>query len=157
MAQPILLEVPASDRAAELREQLERAPAEHAEALLDFVSLIQALHDSGTLDLLRGAVGSKDKVVDVAATAAGSEGAIRAIRNLMLMLNMLSAIDPEVLKVFTEAVPTAITQMVHQPEKPGLWRLIKDFLWNPDFRHGLAAINTMLEQFGHAWTNGKKP
>ena len=38
--------------------------------------------------------------------------------------------------------------MVRKPERPGLWRLIKDFLWNKDFRHGLAAVNTMLEVFG---------
>jgi len=33
--------------------------------------------------------------------------------------------------------------MVRQPERPGLWRLVKDFLWNQDFRHGLAAVNTI--------------
>jgi hypothetical protein len=40
--------------------------------------------------------------------------------------------------------------MVREPEPPGLWRLIKDFLWNQDFRHGMAALNTMLEAFGRS-------
>jgi len=34
--------------------------------------------------------------------------------------------------------------------------LIKDFLWNPDFRHGLAALNTMLEAFGQSLASGNE-
>jgi uncharacterized protein YjgD (DUF1641 family) len=97
---------------------------------------------------MRGALGSGDRVLDVAVGAAKSPESIRAIRNLLLLINMLSAIEPEVLKRFTEATPHALKMMVREPERPGLWRLIKDFLWNKDFRQGLAAMNTMLEVFG---------
>ena len=61
---------------------------------------------------------------------------------------MLGEIDPAVLKTFTQAAPEALNMMVRKPERPGLWALIKDFLWNQDFRHGMAAVNTMLEVFG---------
>jgi hypothetical protein len=27
---------------------------------------------------------------------------------------------------------------------------MKDFLWNQDFRHGMAAVNTMLEALGRS-------
>src|SRR5205823_5603470 len=109
--------------------------------------VVQGLHDSGMFDLVRGALGSRDKVLEVAVGAAGSPTSIRAIRNLVLLINMLGAIEPEVLGRFTKAGPQALKVMVRQPEPPGLWRLIKDFLWNQDFRHGLAAVNTMLETF----------
>jgi hypothetical protein len=66
-------------------------------------------------------------------------------------MNMLGEIDPEVLKTFTRTAPQALKMMVRQPEPPGLWRLIKDFLWNRDFRHGLAAVNTMLAAFGRSF------
>ena len=156
MAHPIPLDVPPTDPAAQLQDRLHRAPAQHAEALLDVLNLLQALHDTGTLDLLRGAVGSRDKVLDIAATAAGSKQSLRAIENLVLISKMLAAIDPQVLRIFTETAPRAMTQMVNEPEKPGLWRLLKDFFFNPDFRHGLAAINTMFEEFGSAWNDGMK-
>jgi uncharacterized protein YjgD (DUF1641 family) len=154
MAHAITPDLPPSDPRAELQARLQRASTEHAEALLDAYELVQALHDSGTLDLLRGLLGSKDKVLDVAVSAAGSDGSVRALRNLLLIFNMLAAIDPEVLRLFTQATPQALKQMIREPEPPGLWRLIRDFLWNQDFRHGLAAVNTMLEEFGRSWARG---
>jgi hypothetical protein len=66
------------------------------------------------------------------------------------------AIDPDVLKAFTEAAPQALNQMIAQPEPPGLSRLLRDFFWNQDFRHGLAAVNTMLEVFGRNWSNSRR-
>jgi uncharacterized protein YjgD (DUF1641 family) len=148
VAKPIPLNVPDRDPRIVLQSRLQDAPAEHAEALLDAYEVLQGLHDCGVFNLLRGALGSRDKVLGVAVGAAGSPESIRVIRNTLLLINMLGEIDPEVLKTVTQAGPEALRMMVRQPEKPGLWRLIQDFLWNQDFRHGLAAVNTMLEVFG---------
>ena len=150
MAQPIALDLHVRDPRIELQERLQEAPAEHAAALLAGFEVLQGLHDSGVFDLLRGALGSRDKVLGVAVEAAGSPQAIRAIRNLLLLSNILGEIDPDVLKTITQAGSQALKMMVRQPEPPGLWRLIKDFLWNKDFRRGLAAVNTMLEAFGRS-------
>jgi len=154
VAQPIPLDVPSRDPRIELQAKLQAAPAEHAEALLAAYQVLQGLHDSGVLDLLRGALGSREKVLDVAVQAAGSPSSIRALRNLLLLTNMLGSIEPELLKTFTQAGPEAIKRMVRQPERPGLWTLIKDFLWNQDFRHGLAAVNTLLEVLGKGLSSG---
>jgi uncharacterized protein YjgD (DUF1641 family) len=156
MASPITLEPPRTDPRVALQARLENAPAEHAEALLAAYEVLQGLHDRGALDLMRGALGSGDDILDIAVTAAQSPGSIRGIRNLLLLVNMLGAIDPEVLKAFTQGVPKAFRAMVLEPEPPGLWRLIKDFLWNADFRHGLAALNTMLEAFGRSLSSANK-
>jgi uncharacterized protein YjgD (DUF1641 family) len=156
MAQPIALDIPVHDPRIELQARLREAPAEHAEALLAAYAVLQGLHDCGVFDLMRGALGSRDKVLDVAVQAAGSRESIRAIRNLLLLINMLSAIEPELLKNFTQAGPEALKIMVRQPERPGLWTLIKDFLWNQDFRHGMAAMNTVIEVFGRSLSGGKQ-
>jgi len=150
MASPIPLELPRADPRIALQARLENAPAEHAEALLAAYEVLQGLHDRGVLDLMRGALGSGDDVLEIAVAAAQSPGSIRGIRNLLLLINMLGAIDPDVLKAFTQGVPEAFRKMVLEPEQPGLWSLIKDFLWNADFRHGMAALNTMLEAFGRS-------
>lgn len=155
VAHPIFLAVPLRDPRSELQSRLRNAPAEHAEALLAAYEVLQGLHECGMLDLMRGALGSKDKVLDIAVRAAGSEESIRSIRNLLLLANMLGAIEPEVLKTFTQVAPQALKRMVRQPEPPGLWRLVKDFLWNQEFRHGLAAVNTMLEVVGRSVAGGK--
>lgn len=148
MAQPISLDVPVRDPRIELQTRLREAPAEHAAALLAGYEVLQGLHDSGVFDLLRGLLGSRDKVLGVAVGAAGSPQSIRALRNLLLFGEMLGEIDPEVFKTFTQAGPQALKSIVRNPQSPGLWRLIKDFFWNRDFRHGLAGVNTALEVFG---------
>src|SRR5580658_8821167 len=122
MAKPIPLEFPARDPRAELQTRLQNAPAEHAEAMLAAYEVLQGLHDRGALDLMRGALGSGDKVLEIAVGATQSEGSIRGIRNLLLLMNMLGSIDPDVLRAFTQGVPQAFKLMVREPEPPGLWR-----------------------------------
>ncbi len=148
MAHPIPLELPKPDPRIALQARLQAAPAQHAEALLAAYEVLQGLHDSGALDLARAALASRDQLLDIAVSAANSPGALRAIRNLLLLTNMLGSIDPEVLKILTTAAPKILQQMIRQPERPGVWALIKDFLWNQDFRHGMAAVNTVIEVFG---------
>jgi len=148
MAQSIPLNLPHRDPRVELQTRLQEAPAAHAEALLAAYGVLQGLHDTGVLDTVRGALGSRDKVLDIAVGAAGSADSIRVIRNLLLLYNALAAIDPEVLKRFTDAGTQALSGMVRQPEPPGILTLMKDFLWNQDFRHGMAAVNTILESLG---------
>ena len=150
MAQPIPSHPPTSDPRAELETRLDRAPAEHAEALLAAYEVLQGLHESGALDLLRGALKSRDAVVDIAAGAAASPMAIRVIRNVLTLVNVLGSIDPDELKRLTQCAPDALAMMIRQPERPGLWALIKDFLWNPDFRRGMAGVNMMLEALGRS-------
>jgi uncharacterized protein YjgD (DUF1641 family) len=154
MAKPIPLNMPHRDPRLALQSRLQDAPAAHAEALLDAYEVLQGLHDTGVLDALRGALGSRDKVLDVAVGAAGSADSVRVMRNILLLYNMLAAIDPEVLKRFTEAGSQAMSSMVRHPEPPGMLTLMKDFLWNQDFRHGMAAVNTILEVLGRSLSRG---
>lgn len=154
MAQPIPFDAPTRDPRIALQARLQQAPAEHAEALLAAYEVLQGLHDSGVFDLMRGAMGSRDKVLDIAVGAAESPASVRAIRNILLLVRMLGQIDPETLRPLTQAGPEALKMMIRQPEQPGLWTLIKDFLWNQDFRHGMAALNTMLEVFGRSLSRG---
>jgi hypothetical protein len=71
------------------------------------------------------------------------------------MINTLGAIEPELLKTVMQIVPQTLHTMIRNPEPPGLWRLIKDFLWNQDFRHGMAALNTFLEVLGRNLSGDK--
>ena len=70
MAQPISLEMPPRDARKELLTRLEHAPAAHAEALLDSYELLQTLHEAGVLEMVRGAVGAKDQMLESAVGAA---------------------------------------------------------------------------------------
>jgi uncharacterized protein YjgD (DUF1641 family) len=155
MARPITLEVPPRDPQMELLTRLKEAPAEHAAALLAVYDVLQGLHDRGVLDLMSGALGSGDKILELLVTSAQSPQSVRGIRNLVLIVHALGAIDPEVLRSFVGIIPEAFEIMVRNPEPPGLWRLLQDFLWNADFRHGMAGVNTLLEVIGRHLTDGQ--
>ncbi|MBC7772355.1 MAG: DUF1641 domain-containing protein [Pyrinomonadaceae bacterium] len=156
MAHAIPHSAPTHDPLADLHARLQNAPAEHAEAILSAYEVLQGLHESGVLDLMRGAMGSRDKLLEIAVGAAGSPESSRMLRNLLLLSQMLGAIDPQVLRRFTQAVPQALIASAGEPASPGLWRLIKDFLWNREFRQGLAAVNTMLKVLGGSLAGGNK-
>lgn len=150
MARPISPVQHARDPHAELQSRLKDAPAEHVESLLSAYEVLQGLHDRGVLELLRGLLGSSDKVLEIAVDAARSPQAIRSMRNLILLANLLGEIDPEQLGALTRAVPPVLSETARHPEPPGLWKLMVDFLWNRDVRRALLASGALLKTFGRS-------
>ncbi len=153
MAQPIRLELPPRDPRVILQSRLQNAPVEHAEAILSAYEVLQGLHDRGALELLRGALGSSDEVLEIAVDAANSPQSIRGIRNLILLVNMFGEIEPDVLKALTLTIPQALKSIGEQQEPLGLWRLATEFLRNQDTRRGLSALTTVLETLGRNLAN----
>jgi len=148
MAQPILLELSARDARAELQTRLQNAPAEHAEALLAAYEVLQGLHDRGALELVRGALGSSDKVIEIIVEASKTPESIRGIRNLIILAKILGSIEPELVEGFARSVPEALAETKACDAKPpGFWGILKQF-GNRDFRRGLVLVNSMLEAFG---------
>src|ERR1700688_4009535 len=123
MAKPIPLELPKRAPQEELRSRLKKAPAANAEALLAGFEVVQALHDQGVLELVRGVLGGGSKILEIVVDASKTPEAIRGIRNLVIMTKILGSMDPEVLKKFTEAVPDDLAGAAKaQPTPPpGIW------------------------------------
>jgi uncharacterized protein YjgD (DUF1641 family) len=146
MAQPILLKLPARDPRAELQVRLQSAPLEHAEALLSACEVLQGLHDRGVLELARGALGSSDKVIEIAVEAAKLPESIRGIRNLIILSKILGTIEPELVEGFARSLPEALTK---KPESkpPSLWQLLKK-MFSQDTRRALGAMLEIFESFG---------
>ena len=148
MAQPIRLSIPPRDPRAEFTDRLRAAPADHAEAVLAAYEVLQGLQDRGVLDLLRGALGSSDALVQIAVGFAGTPEPVRGVRNLLLLASMLGTIEPELLADVTRAVPKALAQAsAEEARPPGLVKLLATF-FDKDFRRGLAAANDLLVAFG---------
>lgn len=147
MARPIALEFSPRDPTAELRSKLENAPAEHAEALLAAYEVLQAMHDQGVLDILRGALDARDELIESAVTTVNTPESIRAIRNLVFCGRILASIEPEWLKGIFQAVP-GVAQATSERDKPlglwGLWRKLR----SKDSLRGMAAAVDFLEAFG---------
>jgi uncharacterized protein YjgD (DUF1641 family) len=149
MAQPIALTKPTRDPRQELLDRLAQAPAEHAAALLDAYELLQEMHSHGVLSTLRGALHAGDKIVETAAAEANSQQSIRAMRNGILLFQMLSSIDPEVLQGTCDAVSQTFGNaraVAYKP--PSLFGLFGSFL-SRDFRRGMGLINTLLSNLAY--------
>src|SRR2546425_4686127 len=89
MARPIPLELPERDPREELLSRLEKAPAEHAAAILAGFEVLQGLHDRGVLELLRGVLDGGNKILEIVVEATKSPEAIRGIRNLVIMTKVV--------------------------------------------------------------------
>jgi uncharacterized protein YjgD (DUF1641 family) len=149
MARPIPLEVAPRDPRRELQKRLDGAPIEHAEALLDSYDLLQQLHDHGVLQLLRGALGASDKLVETAVDAAKSDESVRAVRNAIILGKMLGSINPDVL----QGVAAAVSETLGCNEKPvieppGLFSLLSQFR-RRELRRSIALVNRFLETLGN--------
>jgi uncharacterized protein YjgD (DUF1641 family) len=110
MAQPILLHVAPRDPQHELNVQLQEAPAKHAEAILAAYEVLPEMHDRGVLDLMRGTLGGGEKILEQAVAVASGPDAIRASRNVLLLVKALGEIEPALLSDLTRAIPKALVQ-----------------------------------------------
>jgi uncharacterized protein YjgD (DUF1641 family) len=156
MAKPISFELPKRDPQEQLRSRLEKAPDEHVEALLAGLDGLQSLHDQGVLELLRGVLGGGNKILEIVVDASKSPEAIRGIRNLVIMTKILGAMDPEVLKKFTEAIPDVLVgaAKAQETEPPGFWESFR-MLRSKNLRRGLAVANNLLEALGRNFSTQK--
>ncbi len=148
MAQPIPLEIPPRDRRADLRSRLERAPAEHAEAVLAAYELLQELHDQGVLDIMRSALAARDELLEKVVDNARMPEAIRGVRNLLYWRRILGSIEPEWFQGIFQAIPEGLARATADQQKPVglfglLWRLM-----SKDSRRGLGAAIAFLQAFG---------
>lgn len=148
MAKPIPLQLPPRDSREELRSRLQNARVEHAEALLAGYEVLQGLHDSGALELVRGLLGSGDKVLQTAVDATRAPESIRIIRNLLLLTKMLGKIDPDLFEGFVQALPEAMEKAKAQgKESPGLLSTLNQFR-SKDLLRGIVVVNSLLEIWG---------
>jgi len=148
MAQPITLEITARDPRKELISRMERAPVEHAEAILSAYEVLQGLHDRQVLETLRGLLGSEGKVLEVLVEALNTPEATRGIRNLIILAKTIGSIDPALLNALGGAFPPALAQAKSEAKNPpGLWALFQRFR-RPDSRRGLSVVNSLLEIWG---------
>ena len=130
----------------ELKRRVEAAPATHAEAVLDAYELLQQLHESGTLDLLRGLLGAGDEVVRHAVGLAIKPESVHVLRNLLILGNLVAKLDPDKLESVLGDVSAAV---VKQPmdNPPSLFAIFRRFS-SVESRRVLNAAATVLETVG---------
>lgn len=148
MAQPIAFHTAPRDPREALRARLERAPADHAEAVLAAFDLLQQLHERGILDVVRSGLAAGDELVDKVVDIADTPEAVRALRNLLFWQQVLGRIEPEWFQGIFQAIPDGLAKASAQrDERVTLWKIVRQAMGKDSLR-GLAAAVDFLESFG---------
>jgi uncharacterized protein YjgD (DUF1641 family) len=153
MAKPIELIPQPRDPREELKRRLDAAPLEHADALLAGYDVLQQLHDSGTLDLLRGLLGAGDQVVKHAVEMATQPESVRTLSNMLVLAKLLGSVDPDALN----RVVSGLQSMRKSPKKepPSVAALLRR-MSSRRSRRALAAIALMLDSIGKELGSGAR-
>jgi len=146
MAKPIQFHPPAADDRPERQAAIDRAPIDHAAALLAVYELVQALHDRGVIDTATSAVKAGDDLLATAVDAANTPQAIRALRNVLAAQKVLESLDPDVVGTIPDALAAATSQ---SREPVRLWTLIRRAL-SKDTLRALSAGVAFLESLGRS-------
>jgi uncharacterized protein YjgD (DUF1641 family) len=149
MAKPIAFKPITVDFKADLVRKLEKAPAEHAEALLLAYDVLEEAHKKGLLDLLHGAIGAKDTIFNTLSKYAAQPEGIAAIRNLLTAAKILTELDPEVLDQLSKVMGQATKEHQQEQRPPSLWQLARRAT-SEDSRRGLSLMTLVLSGLGRS-------
>ena len=149
MANPIPFKPNPVDPKLELERRLAAAPTEHGEAALVAWDVLRAAHDEGLLDALHGLIGAKDTIAGKLAEYAKLPEGVAAIRNLLALAKILSALDPEMLNGLSKAMDTAASLHKREVKPPSLWQIGRRIA-SEDSRRGLSFLTLLLSGFGRS-------
>jgi uncharacterized protein YjgD (DUF1641 family) len=149
MAKPIAFKPVTVDFKADLQRRLEKAPEEHAAALLAAYNVLGAAYDQGLLDILHGMIASKDTIISTLARYASQPEGVAGIRNLLTAAKILTELDPEVLEHISKAMTSATEEHKREQKPPSLFQLVKRAS-SEDSRRGLSFMTLILSSLGRS-------
>jgi uncharacterized protein YjgD (DUF1641 family) len=147
MAKPIAFKPITVDFKADLQRRLEKAPEEHAAALLAAYNVLDAAYDEGLLDILHGMIASKDTIISTLARFASQPEGVVGIRNLLTAAKILTELDPEVLDHVSKAMASATEEHKREQKPPSLFQLARRAT-SEDSRRGLSFMTLILSSLG---------
>jgi uncharacterized protein YjgD (DUF1641 family) len=149
MAKPVAFKPITVDFKADLQRRLEKAPEEHAAALLAAYDVLEAAYDEGLLDILHGMIASRDTIIKTLARYAREPEAIAGIRNLLTAAKILAELDPEVLEHVSKAMTSAAEEHKREQKPPSLFQLARRAS-SEDSRRGLSFMTLILSSLGRS-------
>lgn len=155
MAKPIAFKPIPVDFKADLYKRLEKAPEEHAAALLAAYDVLEAAYDEGLLDILHGMIASKDTIISTLSRYAKEPEGIAGIRNLLTAAKILTELDPQLLDQIATAMSSATREHQQERNPPSLWRLFRRST-NEDSRRGLSFLTMILSGLGKSLNEGSR-
>jgi uncharacterized protein YjgD (DUF1641 family) len=149
MAKPLEFKPVPLDFKADLVRRLEKAPDEHAAALMAAYDVLEAAYDEGLLDILHGMIASKDTIITTLSRYASQPEGIAGLRNLLTAAKILTELDPEVLGQISKAMAGATEEYRREEKPPSLFQLARRAN-SEDSRRGLSFLTMVLSGLGRS-------
>lgn len=120
--------------------------------------LLETLHESGTLRVLRGFFGQLGRVADVALTELQSEKGKNTLGSILLLLELLAKIPADDLKAMSTGLEKAAPKAKRMAEQkpPGTLKLLR-LLRQPDTRRFLGTMLVLANGMGAELGKPKRP
>lgn len=151
MAKPVAYRVfTPPDAREDLKRKIDAAPAEHADAILSAYRLLEEAHESGTLELLRGALAAQDSIINHVVGMVSQPEMVNGLRNLIVLGKILGNIHQTV-----ETVTAGEGKRKRRHAPPSLFTLISQ-MNTPDARRGIEVAAGLLAALGAATRPKKK-
>lgn len=151
MAKPVAYRVfTPPDTREELKRKIDAAPAEHADAILSAYRLLEEAHESGTLELLRGALAAQDSIINHVVGMVSQPEMVNGLRNLIVLGKVLGNIHETV-----ETVSIGDDRVKRRRAPPSLFTLVSR-MNTPDARRGIEVAAGLLAALGAATRPKKK-
>ena len=147
MAKPLEFKPLTVNFKADLQRRLEKAPDEHAAALLAAYDVLEAAYDEGLLDILHGMIASKDTIITTLSRYAKQPEGIAGIRNLLTAAKILTELDPEVLDHVSKVMASATEEHKRDQTPLSLFQIAKRAN-SEDGRRGLSFLTMLLSGLG---------
>lgn len=152
MAKPVAYRVfTPPDAREELKRKIDAAPTEHAEAILSGYRLLEQAHESGTLELLRGALAAQDSIINHVVGLVSQPEMVNGLRNLIVLGKVLGNVNQTI--AATAMGGKGKVKRRHAP--PSLFTLVSR-MNTPDARRGIEVAAGLLAAFGAASQPQKK-
>ena len=152
MAKPVAYRVfTPPDTREELKRKIDAAPAEHADAILSAYRLLEQAHESGTLELLRGALAAQDSIINHVVGLVSEPEMVNGLRNLIVLGKVLGNVNQATME-------TAIggdDKVKRRNAPPSLFTLASR-MNTPDARRGIEVATGLLAALGAAAQPQKK-
>jgi uncharacterized protein YjgD (DUF1641 family) len=145
MAKPVAYRVfTPPDTREELKRKIDAAPAEHADAILSAYRLLEQAHESGTLELLRGALAAQDSIINHVVGLVSEPEMVNGLRNLIIFGKVLGTVNQTM-----ETSTGGDDKVKKKNAPPSLFTLMRR-MNTPDARRGVEVATGLLAALGAA-------
>lgn len=149
MAKPITtikkLEISNEEKRKQAITEIEQALTDNKEAVLEGITFLGKLHDSGLLEIANALLSNRHQILENVIKEAGKRPNIDILKNAANLFMLLGTIDIEKLKLMTEKLDAGMAEAaasINEDKTTSIFQLI-GALKDPDINRSI----TMLLQF----------